>query len=152
MGRFTSLLTGSHAASSRRTKTRPNSRRRRRAFGVEALETRSLLAVLVADALSGTASTTVTGTVYEDVNSNGLRDGGESGIKDWTVYLDLDSSGTLNTDATGVLEPSTVTNKDGDYVISNLKPGTYRVAEIVPAGWTATSPERCAPCPSTKTP
>ena len=50
------------------------------------------------------------------------------------------NSGTLNTDAVGTLEPSAITNVDGDYVINHLVPGNYRVAEVVPTGWTPTSP------------
>jgi len=98
------------------------------------------MAVLVADALSGTADTMISGTVYEDVDSNGVKNGGENGIPGWTVYLDLDNSGTLNTDAAGTLEPSAVTNADGDYLIRFLKPSTYRVAEVLQDGWTPTGP------------
>ncbi len=101
------------------------------------------MAVLVSDALSGPKDTTISGTVYEDVNSNGMRDNGENGIAGWRVYLDLDNSGTLNNDAVGTEEPSAVTNIDGDYVIGNsltgfLKPFTYRVSEVLQAGWSST--------------
>ncbi len=104
------------------------------------MEGRIVLAALVTDVLSGTADTAVVGTVYEDLNSNGLKDNGEDGIAGWRVYLDLDHSGTLNTDAVGTLEPSADTNGDGDFVINHLIAGNYRVAEVVPAGWTPTSP------------
>ena len=129
----------------RRKATRDSNRngmgnKRRRFLTLENLEGRSLLAMLVADVLQGTANTAVSGTVYEDVNSNGVRDGGENGVAGWTVYLDLDNSGTLNSDAAGTLEPSAVTNGDGDYSINRLVPNTYRVSEVVQSGWTATAP------------
>ncbi|QDU26633.1 Serine-aspartate repeat-containing protein D precursor [Anatilimnocola aggregata] len=123
---------------SKSSSTRNN--KRRRFLSLENLEGRSLLAMLVADVLQGTANTAVSGTVYEDVNSNGVRDGGENGIAGWTVYLDLDNSGTLNNDAAGTQEPSAVTNVDGDYRINRLVPNTYRVGEVVQSGWTATAP------------
>ena len=107
---------------------------------METLEPRTLLtAPLVADVLKGTVSTTVTGTVYDDADSNGVRSSGENGVSGWTVYLDLDNSGTLNTDAAGTPEPSAVTNVDGDFVISHLIPGTYRVSEVVQSGWAPTA-------------
>ena len=128
------------------TRTRAASDGRKRRFlGLEALEERALMAMLVSEALSGTEGTTISGTVYEDLNSNGVQDNGENGLANWTVYLDLDNSGTLNTDAVGAREPSAVTNIDGDFVIGDatigyLKPYTYRVNEELQAGWTATSP------------
>ena len=110
-----------------------------RSATVEPLEPRTMLtAPLVADVLQGNAGTTVFGTVYEDLDSNGVKTPGENGVSGWTVYLDLDNSGTLNNDAAGEPEPSAVTNVDGDYVISHLIPGTYRVSEVVQSGWTPT--------------
>ena len=81
----------------------------------------------------------ITGNVYEDTNQNGARDKGEDGIQGWQVYLDLDNSGTRNTDA-AVLEPIATTDGDGKYTFSRLIPAAYRVGEIVPTGWTSTSP------------
>lgn len=114
---------------------------RRATTAIEVLEIRSMLsAPQVADVLGGTAGTAIVGTVYDDADSNGVKSSGENGLSGWTVYLDLDHSGTLNTDASGVLEPHAVTNVDGDYVINHLIPGSYRVSEIVEPGWTATAP------------
>lgn len=116
-------------------------RRTERPAAIESLEARALLtAPLVADVLQGTAGTTVSGTVYEDLDSNGVKDPGENGVSGWTVYLDLDHSGTLNNDAAGTPEPSAITNVDGDYVINRLIPGNYRVSEVVQSGWTPTAP------------
>lgn len=107
---------------------------------IESLEPRTLLtAPLVAEVLKGTAGTTVTGTVYDDLDSNGVKSHGENGVSGWTVYLDLDNSGTLNNDAVGTPEPSAVTNVDGDFVIGHLIPGTYRVSEVVQNDWTPTA-------------
>lgn len=134
------LLRTQRRSSVKAKASRKHSQVRRRFLTLENLEGRSLLAMLVADVLQGTSNTDVSGTVYEDVNSNGVRDGGENGIGGWTVYLDLDNSGTLNNDAAGTQEPSAVTNGDGDYRINRLVPNTYRVGEVVQSGWTATAP------------
>jgi len=40
----------------------------------------------------------------------------------------------------GIPEPSTTTDGDGNYLFRSLKPATYRVAELVEDGWTATGP------------
>ena len=144
MSRFTHLLSWATTKKSRSARVRQTSRGRRSRFlSLESLEGRALLAMLVSDALSGPNDTTISGTVYEDLNSNGIKDDGEAGLADWQVYLDLDNSGTLNTDAVGAEEPSAMTNGDGDYTIGNsvtgfLKPFTYRVGEVLQAGWSST--------------
>ena len=108
--------------------------------GAESLEVRRMLsAPQVADVLGGTEGTAIVGTVYDDVDSNGAKSPGENGVSGWTVYLDLDHSGTLNKDESGNDEPSAVTNADGDYVINYLQPGAYRVSEVVQPGWVPTA-------------
>ena len=146
MRRFVTLSARNRFKKSLSTRARAATHGRKRRFlGIESLEERALMAMLVSEALSGTEGTTISGTVYEDLNSNGVQDAGENGLANWTVYLDLDNSGTLNTDAVGDREPSAVTNVDGDFVIGDaaigyLKPYTYRVNEELQAGWTATGP------------
>ena len=108
-------------------------------MATESLEVRTLLSPLVASVLAGTAATAVTGTVYEDLDSNGIKSDGENGVGGWVVYLDLDNSGTHNNDAAGTEEPSSTTNGDGDYSIDHLMPGNYRVAEVVQPGWSSTA-------------
>ncbi|MFN0053016.1 MAG: SdrD B-like domain-containing protein [Planctomycetales bacterium] len=112
-----------------------------RSIAIEALEVRALLAAtLTSEVLGGTAGTEIVGTVYEDLDANGAKSPGENGVSGWTVYLDLDNSGTFNNDAAGQAEPSAVTNPDGDYVINHLIEGTYRVSEVVQNGWSPTAP------------
>ncbi len=141
MGRFTQLLSWAKTKKSRSARVRHATRDRRSRFlGLESLEERALMASLVGHVLSGSIDTTIGGTVYEDLNKDGMKNAGENGIKGWTVYLDLDNSGTLNTDAAGTPEPSAVTDVDGNYLIRYLLPGNYRVSEVVPSGWSATAP------------
>lgn len=129
---YTRLLTMRQGAPRQRTK-RPQ-------LKFEPLEAREVPAQLVSYVLSGTSSTIVKGTVYEDLNSNGVRDNGEDGVPGWTVYLDLDNSGTLNTDAEGTMEPSRETDGDGFFSINKLRPGTYRINEVLQSGWEAITP------------
>ena len=74
--------------------------RSKRRLALEHLERRAMLATLI-------------GTLFEDLDSNGVMNGSDNGLQGWTVFLDLDKSGTWNNDASGTLEPSAITNQDG---------------------------------------
>ncbi len=69
---------------------------------------------------------TLSGWVFEDVNSNGIRDAGEPGI------------GGVRVDLTGLAGPgesvarTTTTNVDGSYSFDQLAPGTYALRETQP--------------------
>jgi len=76
----------------------------------------------------------ISGTKYEDVNGNGVKDTGENGLQGWTIYLDLNGNGALDTG-----EPSQVTDASGNYSFTNLTPGTYKVREVAQSGWLQTS-------------
>jgi uncharacterized protein (DUF2141 family) len=75
----------------------------------------------------------VTGTVWEDVNGNGVREAEDAGIPGWTVFADLNTDRVFDAG-----EPSTVTDANGVYTISDLAPGDYRIREITPNGWDLT--------------
>ncbi len=75
------------------------------------------------------------GVKYEDLNGNGRRDPNESGMADWTIYIDLD--GDLRLDGQ---EPKTVTDAEGNWTIGGLKRGRYFVREIQPDGYLCTEP------------
>ncbi len=110
------------AASLRGSRPRKHARLRHRRLQAERLEDRQMLA-------------TITGTVFNDLNANGLKDGGESGQIGWTVYLDADGNGQL-----GTSEASATTAGDGSYSFDGLDPGTYTVAEVQQMGWQQSSP------------
>ncbi|MBI1309703.1 tandem-95 repeat protein [bacterium] len=106
-------------------KERPGTWRRRRESGtlIEQLELRTLLAAQI------------TGTLYQDLNANGVRDQGEAGLANWTVFLDQNQNGSLDAG-----EASMVTDADGKFSFNGLAAGDYRVAEVVRSGWTPTNP------------
>jgi hypothetical protein len=80
----------------------------------------------------------VSGTVVGDQNANGSRDAGESGLAGQTVYADLNGNG-----APDAGEPTATTAADGTYTIGGLKPGSYVIRTVVPAGDTCTAPAGC---------
>lgn len=77
----------------------------------------------------------IEGTVWSDLNQDGIRDSGEPVVPGWTVFLDDNSDGVLNAG-----EVSMVTDAAGHYHFGGLEAGTYRVAQVVAANWAATSP------------
>ena len=86
------------------------------------------------DAPDSVSRATISGAVYNDANGNGSRNAGEGGLAGWTVYLD--SNNNSSPDAG---EPTAVTAADGRYSFIVLA-GTYRVREVVQAGYAQTSP------------
>ena len=77
----------------------------------------------------------IRGTVWEDVDGDGVRETGEEGLAGWTVYLDLNRNGRHDDD-----EATTVTAADGRYAFRNLAPGTYAVGQDHQEGWHQTYP------------
>jgi len=80
----------------------------------------------------GTAS--ISGYVWNDPNANGW-DAGETKLSGWTVFLDSNRNGTLDSG-----ERSTVSASDGYYAFGSLPAGTYTVREVVQSGWRQTYP------------
>ncbi len=60
--------------------------------------------------------------VWNDLDGDGVQDGGESGIGGVTVWVDLDNDGIQDPN-----EPSDVTDDNGAYYIGGLPAGTYTV-------------------------
>jgi len=72
----------------------------------------------------------ISGMKFNDLNSNGIKDAGESGVPDWAIEL-LQGGNTIEATATG---------SDGSYSFNYLGAGTYTLREVPQAGWTQTYP------------
>ncbi|HYW79460.1 MAG TPA: SdrD B-like domain-containing protein, partial [Thermoguttaceae bacterium] len=88
---------------------------------------------LIVETVSGAE---IHGTTYEDLDGNGVRDDGETGLEGWTVFLDENEDGLW----TSAVEPATQTDANGNYVFTDLLPGDYTVREVNQADWFQTSP------------
>ncbi|MCB1052672.1 MAG: hypothetical protein KDC71_18875 [Acidobacteria bacterium] len=75
--------------------------------------------------------------VWNDLNGDGIQDGGEPGLAGITVFFDLNMNSSLDGG-----EPSTITNGSGGYDFTNLASGTYLPtidSNSLPAGFVLTS-------------
>jgi len=71
------------------------------------------------------------GLKVEDLNANGARDPGEAGLPGVTILLTPAAGGTART---------TVTDASGNFLFTDVAPGSYVLNEVVPAGFTQTMP------------
>ena len=76
----------------------------------------------------------VSGTVFNDLDSDGYRDSNESLLVGWRVFADLNKDGVLSAG-----EPYTTTNNYGGYTLS-LPQGDYRIAAETKSGYRRSAP------------
>jgi len=76
-------------------------------------------------------SCSISGTKFNDTNSNATRDPGEAGLPGWTIRLTRPDGTSINA----------TTDASGAYKFENLTSGTYRVSEVRQSNWTQTYPE-----------
>ncbi|NEQ35189.1 MAG: hypothetical protein F6K40_02230 [Okeania sp. SIO3I5] len=79
----------------------------------------------------------ISGTKFNDTNTNGIFDSGENGLADITLYLDINQNGFLDEG-----EPPTITDVNGEYSFQDLPPNTYILREISPPGFAQTTPDQ----------
>ncbi|MBW4549589.1 MAG: S8 family serine peptidase, partial [Aphanocapsa sp. GSE-SYN-MK-11-07L] len=77
----------------------------------------------------------IQGMKWNDRDGDGLKETGELGLSGWTIYLDSNTNGQLDNG-----ETSTTTDAQGNYRFTDLRPGTYTVAEVMQTGWKQTYP------------
>jgi len=86
----------------------------------------------------------IAGVKWRDDNGNGRRDVDEPGLADVTIYLDLNHNGQLDegepTTRTVADDPDTHVVETGLYAFVDVRPGFYRVREVVPEGYEQTYP------------
>jgi hypothetical protein len=81
------------------------------------------------------ATASIGGAVYDDTNGSGSRDSGEIGLANWQVYIDANNDGFYTPG-----ETVATTDSSGNYKISGLLPGTYRIREVRLSDWNRTQP------------
>lgn len=76
----------------------------------------------------------ITGVKFLDDDIDGQRDANEIALSGWTIFLDGNANGVLDSG-----ETSTLTDGSGAYSFDNLDAGAYRVREIQQPGWIQTT-------------
>jgi hypothetical protein len=71
-------------------------------------------------------STTIAGSVFNDLNGDGIKNAAESFLAGRVVFLDLDNDSTFDPG-----EPSTTTDSSGNFVFPTVLPGQYTVRVVV---------------------
>ena len=77
----------------------------------------------------------ISGTKFNDLNGNGVRDPGEPALAGWTIFLDTNGNGRLDPG-----EPSTVTDSNGNWSLPVPAQGSYIAREVPQSGWGQTLP------------
>ena len=77
----------------------------------------------------------ISGTVFNDLDGDTVRDSGELGLASWRVFIDSDSDGIWDS-----TERSVLTDGSGNWSFKDLIAGTYRVRVVQQTGWTRTTP------------
>ncbi|NEO88647.1 MAG: hypothetical protein F6J87_31120 [Spirulina sp. SIO3F2] len=89
------------------------------------------------NALVPPAPAEIHGHYWYDLDGEGDRDNIDRSLWNQTVFLDTNNNGQLDAG-----EVSTTTDAYGAYHFTDLAPGTYTVAQLVPSGWQQTLPDR----------
>jgi hypothetical protein len=84
---------------------------------------------------ANTDTVVIKGKVWNDTNKDGQINNGEGGIPGWTVFLDLNHSGVLDSG-----DVTNVTDANGNYRFFQLPAGTYIVRAAPVATWKPTFP------------
>jgi hypothetical protein len=77
---------------------------------------------------------TISGTVYDDQNGDGVKDNGEGGSAGWAPFLDANANGTFDPG-----EHTAVTDSQGRYTFT-VALGSYKVQLQPRDGWAETAP------------
>ncbi len=77
----------------------------------------------------------LSGNVFGDLNGNGVKDGKEVGLAGWTVYLDTNNDGKMESN-----ERSTLTDSAGNWAFKDLLAGKYTVRVVQPSTYKRTAP------------
>ena len=75
------------------------------------------------------------GNIFNDENGNGTQDSGEPPLSGWTVFVDFNGTGTFASN-----DASTTTDSNGNFTLSDVPGGTYKIDEETQSGWRQTVP------------
>jgi hypothetical protein len=77
----------------------------------------------------------ISGFKFNDLNGNGIFDGGEPKLPGWVIYIDANDNGVLDPG-----ETQTVTDGAGNYNFIGVPFGIHIIREVIQPGWVQTFP------------
>ncbi|MBI4050957.1 MAG: DUF5011 domain-containing protein, partial [Elusimicrobia bacterium] len=80
-------------------------------------------------------ASTISGLVFQDTDSDQVKDVGEPGLSGWTIFLDENDNTILDGGETSVF-----TDINGNYQFTDVAGGTQNVREVLQTGWLQTAP------------
>jgi endo-1,4-beta-xylanase len=87
------------------------------------------------DARTNAAGTnTISGTLFNDANGNGVKDAGEANLSGWTVFVDDNLNRKFDP-----WENSRMTDASGNYQFTQILYGNYQIGQQLQPGWTRTT-------------
>ena len=92
-----------------------------------------------------TASASISGHVYNDINQSGVYTNGDTGLSDVTLQLFTDPNGDGNP-SDGTLVQIATTDANGFYDMLNLNIGHYVVVETLLPGYVGSAPSNNLIC------
>jgi SdrD B-like domain len=78
---------------------------------------------------------TISGTIFQDFNNNGIQDNGDPALPGWGVFIDINKNGVYDPG----IDLRTFADANGKYSFT-LLPGTYNVMQNPVSGWARTTP------------
>jgi hypothetical protein len=82
-----------------------------------------------------TTLASISGTVFQDYNANGVQDPVDPGLAGQTLFLDLNDSGTFETG-----DPTATTDANGNFQFTVLSPATYVIRQVLFGGVLLSAP------------
>lgn len=89
----------------------------------------------IGNGVNSAATGSISGTVFNDKDGDGIKDVGEAGIAGRIIWDDTD-----NDNKRDGYEPFATTDANGNYKLVYRPAGIHRVRQEVPGGWRQTSP------------
>ena len=72
----------------------------------------------------------ISGMKFHDHNGNGIKNSGDEGLANWTIFIDTDNDEVLDDPG----ETYTTTGTSGNYSFT-VPPGWYKICEVNQSGW-----------------
>jgi hypothetical protein len=77
----------------------------------------------------------ISGSIFNDLNGNGVKNSGEKGLANWRVYIDENNNKKFDLG----IDRSVKTDSAGRWTLNPAHFGTNRIRYVAPKGWQATT-------------